>query len=226
MVAAAAEDMGTVLREARRNVFLLDGPGAARRRRADQLCCRRRCRPPVARRRQVLATAPLTAYNVGMALGVILVAMLSRLLGRRYAFMIGAAIAAIGGLVATAALFRESFWLFAAGLAILGSSNGFTQKLRFAAADASPSFYKPKAISWILGGGIVSAILGPQIVILAGDYFAPYGSPAPSSRCCRFVLLRFSSSLPCGCRIIRRHRPGMHRFPHGHCARSSAASAS
>ncbi len=174
MVAAATEDMGVDLREARRNVFLLTvaqallgvvGPisfavgGVA----GHQLLGDDKS----------LATAPLTAFNVGMALGVILVAMLSRLLGRRFAFMVGAAIAAIGGLVATAGLFRESFWLFAAGLAVLGSSNGFTQKLRFAAADASPSFYKPKAISWILGGGIVSAILGPQIVILAGDYFAP-----------------------------------------------------
>ncbi|WP_018239337.1 MFS transporter [Ensifer sp. BR816] len=174
MVAATAEDIGTVLREARRNVLLLTvaqallgvvGPisfavgGVA----GHQLLGGDKS----------LATAPLTAFNVGMALGVILVAVLSRTLERRFAFMVGAVIAAIGGIVAAAALFRESFWLFAAGLAILGSSNGFTQKLRFAAADASPSFYKAKAISWILGGGIVSAVLGPQIVIFAGDYFAP-----------------------------------------------------
>ncbi|ASY68326.1 MFS transporter [Sinorhizobium fredii] len=174
MLIAAAEDIGTVLREARRNVFLLGvaqallgvvGPisfavgGVA----GHQLLGDDKS----------LATAPLTAYNVGMALGVILVAILSRSVGRRFAFMVGAMIAVIGGLIAAAALFRESFWAFAAGLAILGSSNGFTQKLRFAAADASPSFYKAKAISWILGGGIVSAVLGPQIVIFAGDYFAP-----------------------------------------------------
>ncbi|MEY9781754.1 MFS transporter [Sinorhizobium fredii] len=174
MLVAAAEDIGTVLREARRNVFLLAvaqallgvvGPisfavgGVA----GHQLLGDDKS----------LATAPLTAYNVGMALGVILVAILSRSVGRRFAFMVGAMIAVIGGLIAAAALFRESFWAFAAGLAILGSSNGFTQKLRFAAADASPSFYKAKAISWILGGGIVSAVLGPQIVIFAGDYFAP-----------------------------------------------------
>ncbi|ACP24756.1 MFS permease [Sinorhizobium fredii NGR234] len=171
---AAAEDIATVLREARRNVLLLTvaqallgvvGPisfavgGVA----GYQLLGDDKS----------LATAPLTAFNVGMALGVILVAILSRWAGRRFAFMVGATIAAIGGIVATAALFRESFWIFAAGLAILGLSSGFTQKLRFAAADASPSFYKAKAISWILGGGIVSAVLGPQIVIFAGDYFAP-----------------------------------------------------
>ncbi|APG84050.1 MFS transporter [Sinorhizobium americanum] len=174
MLVAAAEDIGTVLREARRNVLLLTvaqallgviGPisfavgGVA----GHQLLGDDKS----------LATAPLTAFNVGMALGVILVAILSRMIERRFAFMIGAVIAAIGGIVTAAALFRESFWLFATGLAMLGSSNGFTQKLRFAAADASPSFYKAKAISWILGGGILSAVLGPQIVIFAGDYFAP-----------------------------------------------------
>ncbi len=174
MVTAAVDDIGAVLREARRNVLLLAiaqallgivGPisfavgGVA----GHQLLGDDKS----------LATAPLTAFNIGMALGVILVAMLSRLTGRRSAFMIGALIAAAGGVIAAAALFRESFWLFAGGLAVLGASNGFTQKLRFAAADASPSFFKPKAISWILGGGIVSAVLGPQIVIFAGDYFAP-----------------------------------------------------
>lgn len=174
MLVAAAEDIGTVLREARRNVLLLTvaqallgvvGPisfavgGVA----GHQLLGDDKS----------LATAPLTAFNVGMAFGVILVAILSRWAGRRFAFMVGATIAAIGGVVAAAALFQESFWIFAAGLAVLGFSSGFTQKLRFAAADASPSFYKAKAISWILGGGIVSAVLGPQIVIFVGDYFAP-----------------------------------------------------
>ena len=78
-----------------------------------------------------------------------------------------------GGLVAALALFRSDFWFFAAGLMLIGLSGGFTQKIRFAAADASPSFYKGKAISWILAGGIVSAVLGPQLAIWAKDYFAP-----------------------------------------------------
>ncbi len=47
------------------------------------------------------------------------------------------------------------------------------QKIRFAAADASPSFYKPKAISWILAGGVVSAIVGPQLAIFGKDVLAP-----------------------------------------------------
>lgn len=120
-----------------------------------------------------LATAPLTGFNIGVAIGAIAVAWVSSRLGRRTAFMTGATMTTIGGLVAAIALFRSSFWLFAFALVLIGSSSGFTQKIRFAAADASPSFYKPRAISWILGGGVISAVLGPQISIQTKDWFEP-----------------------------------------------------
>ncbi|WP_431691744.1 MFS transporter [Rhizobium giardinii] len=120
-----------------------------------------------------LATAPLTGFNVGVALGAVFVAAVSRLLGRKAAFMVGALLGACGGMLAAYALFLNDFWLFALGLCVSGVAGGFTQKLRFAAADASPSFYKPRAISWILAGGMVSAVLGPQLVILTKDMLAP-----------------------------------------------------
>ena len=120
-----------------------------------------------------LATAPTTGFNVGVALGAIAVALASRFLGRKASFMIGSLLCSIGGGLAALALFRSEFWLFALGLMLIGLSGGFTQKIRFAAADASPSFYKPKAISLILAGGIISAIVGPQLAIFGKDFFAP-----------------------------------------------------
>jgi predicted MFS family arabinose efflux permease len=120
-----------------------------------------------------LATAPLTGFNVGVALGAVFVAAMSRFLGRKAAFVVGALLGACGGVLAAYALFQSDFWLFALGLCISGISGGFAQKLRFAAADASPRFYKPRAISWILAGGMVSAVLGPQLVILTKDALAP-----------------------------------------------------
>lgn len=120
-----------------------------------------------------LATAPLTGFNVGVAVGAIGVAATARFLGRKAAFVFGAMVGALGGAVASLALFRSDFWLFALGMLLIGVSGGFTQKIRFAAADASPSSYKPTAISWILAGGIVSAILGPQLSILGKDIFSP-----------------------------------------------------
>lgn len=120
-----------------------------------------------------LATAPLTGFNIGVALGAVLVAIAARLLGRARGFMVGSLVGAGGGLVAAIALFRSDFWLFALGFLLVGISSGFAQKIRFAAADASPSFYKPRAISWILAGGVLSAMLGPQVVIFTRDLFEP-----------------------------------------------------
>lgn len=120
-----------------------------------------------------LATAPLTGFNVGVALGAIAVAIAARFLGRKSGFIVGALLCSTGGGVAAIALFRSEFWLFAFGLLLIGVSGGFTQKIRFAAADASPSFYKPKAISWILAGGVISAIIGPQLAIFGKDILEP-----------------------------------------------------
>jgi len=120
-----------------------------------------------------LATAPLTGFNIGVALGAVAVALAARFLGRKAGFILGALLCSTGGAVAAVALFRMDFWLFALGLMLIGLAGGFTQKIRFAAADASPSFYKPKAISWILAGGVVSAIVGPQLAIFGKDVLAP-----------------------------------------------------
>ncbi|PVE51351.1 MFS transporter [Rhizobium rhizogenes] len=120
-----------------------------------------------------LATAPLTGFNIGVALGAVAVALAARFLGRKAGFILGALLCSTGGALAAVALFRIDFWLFALGLMLIGLAGGFTQKIRFAAADASPSYYKPKAISWILAGGVVSAIVGPQLAIFGKDVLAP-----------------------------------------------------
>jgi MFS family permease len=120
-----------------------------------------------------LATAPITAFNLGTAVGAVLIAIASKFLGRKAAFMSGGMLGAIGGGLAAIALFRGDFWLFAFALLLVGSCAGFTQKIRFAAADISPKAYKPRAISWILGAGIVSAIVGPQLSIAAKDWLTP-----------------------------------------------------
>ena len=120
-----------------------------------------------------LSTAPLTGFNIGVAVGAIVVAAASRVLGRRESFMVGALMGALGSALAAFALIQSNFRLFAFSLLLMGISGGFTQKIRFAAADASPSFYKGKAISWILAAGIISAIAGPQIAIWFKDTLAP-----------------------------------------------------
>jgi len=120
-----------------------------------------------------LATAPITGFNIGVALGALPAAAIIRMMGQRGGFMTGTIITALGGLVATLALFQGSFWLFAFGLAVIGVGGAFVQQFRFAAADNAPPEFKARAISFVLAGGIVTAILGPQIVIFTRELFAP-----------------------------------------------------
>ena len=120
-----------------------------------------------------LATAPVTGFTLGVALGALPAAALIRMLGHRIGFMAGAVVTGAGGAFATAAMLRGSFWLFALALLVVGIGSAFVQQLRFAAADNAPPEFKARAISFVLAGGIVTAILGPQIVIFTRELLAP-----------------------------------------------------
>ncbi|KUM28486.1 MFS transporter [Mesorhizobium loti] len=120
-----------------------------------------------------LATAPVTGFNLGVALGALPAAAIIRRLGHRGGFMTGTVITALGGLIATLALYQAGFWLFAFGLGVIGVGGAFVQQFRFAAADNAPPEFKARAISFVLAGGIVTAILGPQIVIYTRELLAP-----------------------------------------------------
>jgi len=120
-----------------------------------------------------LATAPVTGFNVGVALGALPAAWAVKQLGHRGGFMLGTIATAAGGAVGTAALFADSFWLFATGLLLIGAGGAFVQQFRFAAADNAPPELKARAISFVLAGGVVTAVLGPQIVIWTRELLAP-----------------------------------------------------
>ena len=120
-----------------------------------------------------LATTPITGFTIGVALAAIPAAMLLGALGRRYGFISGAAVTAIGGAVSVLALIQASFWLFTAGMLLVGAGNAFLQQYRFAATDNAPASFRPRAIAWVLGGGVISAVLGPQLAIHTRELFAP-----------------------------------------------------
>ncbi|GGA92060.1 MFS transporter [Brucella endophytica] len=120
-----------------------------------------------------LATAPVTGFSIGTALGMLPAAALMRRIGRRHGFMAGAAVTSLGGIVAALALFRGDFWLFVAGLLGIGLGSAFVQQYRFAATDDAPSAFKPKAVSWVMTGGVFAAVLGPMAVIYTRDLFEP-----------------------------------------------------
>ena len=120
-----------------------------------------------------LATAPVTGFNVGVAVGAVPAAYIIRKLGQRNGFQAGTAITGLGALLATAAMLHGLFWPFVLGLLVVGVGGAFVQQFRFAAADDAPPEFKAKAISFVLAGGVLTALIGPQIVIFTRELLAP-----------------------------------------------------
>ncbi len=119
-----------------------------------------------------LATLPITMILLGsMTTAPWLSAMMQRV-GRRAGFLAGAAGGLLGSGIALWAVSAESFGLLLLGSYFTGvymSAQGF---YRFAATDTASEAYRPKAISYVLAGGLVSALIGPQLVALLSGHTA------------------------------------------------------
>lgn len=141
-----------------------------------------------------LATAPVTAYNIGVAIGALYANWVMKRFGRKRGFILGTIIGVIGLVLTGLAITVEHFWYFCGALTINGIASGFVQQYRFAAADRGTKEFKPKAISIIMLGGVAAAIIGPQIVIYASGLAMPYSSAfymATSLFILSFVALLF-----------------------------------
>ena len=112
-----------------------------------------------------LATLPVTGYNIGVALAALPAAMLMARVGRRLGFICGALVGIFGAIISAYSIYYASFSAFCLGMALSGAGGAFTQQFRFAAADQGTTDFKPKAISWVLAGGIFAAVIGPQTAI-------------------------------------------------------------
>lgn len=122
---------------------------------------------------KALATVPVAFQFVATMLTSIPASLYMRRVGRRWGFVTGALIGVVGGTVATVAIVVSSFWLFALGVALIGSLNGFGQFFRFAAADTAGPDMRGRAISLVLLGGLVAAFTGPNLARFTKDLFDP-----------------------------------------------------
>ena len=121
-----------------------------------------------------LATVPLSVYVVGLALGTLPTGMIARRHGRRVAFIIGTGCGVVTGLLAALAILKGSFALFCVATFIGGWYGAVAQSYRFAAADGASPAFSPKAVSWVMAGGIFAGVLGPQLVQWTMDFWPPY----------------------------------------------------
>jgi MFS family permease len=120
------------------------------------------------------ATVPLSMYVVGLAAGTLPTGAISRLYGRRIAFIIGTGCGVLTGLLGAFAILRGSFPLFCCATFLGGLYGAVSQSYRFAAADGASAAYRPKAVSWVMAGGVFAGVLGPQLVQWTMDIWPPY----------------------------------------------------
>jgi len=111
-----------------------------------------------------LATLPISLIVLGSMMAATPVSAIMQRWGRRAGFMLGATAGATGGAIGAYGLYLASFPVFLLGSLITGiymSAHGF---YRFAAADTASEAFRPKAISYVMAGGLLSAVIGPQLV--------------------------------------------------------------
>ncbi|HEX3350271.1 MAG TPA: MFS transporter [Acetobacteraceae bacterium] len=121
-----------------------------------------------------LATLPISVFVVGMAGGTLPAGWLARRYGRRAAFIAGTSCGVVTGLLAALALMIGSFPLFIVATFLGGLYTSVVQSFRFAAADSAREADRPRAVSWVMAGGIFAGVLGPQLVTWTMNLAAPY----------------------------------------------------
>jgi MFS family permease len=123
---------------------------------------------------RTLATLSATMLVVGMWLGTLPMGWLAANYGRRFALQTGTAAGILSGLISCIAVLQGSFSLFCLGAFCGGFYAAGHQSYRFAAADTASDAFRPKAISWVLTGGVIAAFIGANLVIATKDLWQPY----------------------------------------------------
>ena len=120
------------------------------------------------------ATLPLSLQFLTIAITLIPVSLLMGKIGRRTMFLVGAMAAFTGCLIIACSIFYKVFSLFIFGSILLGFSQANQQFYRYAAADNISTKLKSKAISLVLAGGLIAAIVGPEVSRYSFDFFPDY----------------------------------------------------
>lgn len=138
-----------------------------------------------------LATLPIAAMFLGTAVATVPASTWMARAGRRQGFFTGALLGVAAGLVAALGLWLGSLWLLAAGTFLVGAYQAFAQFYRFAAGEVADEAFKPRAISLVLAGGVVAALLGPLLARWGGPLLHQAYAGA-------FLLLSLVSALAAG----------------------------
>lgn len=110
-----------------------------------------------------MATLPVMGYVVGGALSTTLVAKTQQRFGRKTSFQLGLMVAFASALLCAYAAVHKDFWLLCTATVVAGYYNANAGLYRFAAAELSAPAWREKAVSLVMAGGLIGAVLGPNL---------------------------------------------------------------
>ena len=116
-----------------------------------------------------MATLPVMGYVVGGALSTGLVATSQQRWGRQASFQLGLLVALLSAALGAWAVMHQSFWLLVTATVVAGYYSANGQLYRFAAAELCAPDYREKAVSWVMAGGLIGAIVGPNLAKYTKD---------------------------------------------------------
>ena len=116
-----------------------------------------------------MATLPVMGYVVGGALSTGIVAKSQQRFGRKGSFQLGLLVALLSAGLGAWAVLSQSFWLLVIATFVAGYYSANGQLYRFAAAELCASEYREKAVSLVMAGGLMGAIIGPNLAIKTKD---------------------------------------------------------
>jgi MFS family permease len=110
-----------------------------------------------------MATLPVMGYVVGGALSTGLVAASQRRWGRKISFLLGLVVAVLSAALGIVAVQQQSFVLLVAITVVAGYYSANGHLYRFAAAELAEGAYREKAVSLVMAGGLIGAVIGPNL---------------------------------------------------------------
>lgn len=121
-----------------------------------------------------LSTLPITLFVLGMASSILPFGTLARKRGRKAAFMVGTGAGVITGLMAAVAMMLGSFLLFCCAAFLGGAYAAVALSFRFAATDGVSPERRARALSLVMGGGVLAGIIGPGLVTTTMNLWPPH----------------------------------------------------
>ncbi|XID75627.1 MFS transporter [Alkanindiges sp. WGS2144] len=118
-----------------------------------------------------LSTLPIASMFLGTATMMFPASMWMARVGRRNGFLCGALLGVVGGIIAAVGVFYSSLIFLALGTFCVGAYQSFAQFYRFAASEVADDAFRSHAISFVMAGGVIAALIGPALARFGGPLF-------------------------------------------------------